>query len=60
MIAFLHRPLEPVHYDDLKSQGTLELREMILNQRLLDSHYAQLRVENIEKFRRLKKANSGE
>lgn len=60
MISLFHAPLPALKYGDLKGEATLEFREAVLNQRLLDSHYAQLRAENIAEFRRLKESNRGE
>jgi hypothetical protein len=58
MIAFIHAPLPAVKEADLKRPCGLELRESILNHRLLDSHYAKLRAENIDELRRHKSKDS--
>lgn len=57
MVSIFHTPLQRLKYEHLTEASNLELRGEILNQRLMDSHYAQLRVANIDDFRRIKRAN---
>jgi len=55
--SLINAPFNPVTRDDLKGKGTIELRAEILNQRMLDTYYAELRADNFDEFRRIKRAN---
>ena len=55
--SLINAPFNPVKRDDLKGKGTIELRAEILNQRMLDTYYAELRADNFDEFRRIKRAN---
>lgn len=54
MFNVIHAPLPKVTEKTLKQDAALELRELKLNQRLLDSYYAQLRAENVKEVRKLR------
>jgi hypothetical protein len=51
MSLFYNTPLKKIKHDDLKSRWTLELRAEILDQRLLNFHYSEIRKITIEQLR---------
>jgi predicted kinase len=56
MVSYLHARFPPLRETDL-SEVTLSLREEILNQRLIDAHYAIIKATNAREYKRLTGVN---
>lgn len=52
MVNFFHARFPPLETTDL-DEITLDLREAILNQRMIDIYYAQQKAANASEYKRL-------
>lgn len=52
MVKYFHARFPPLNSTDL-SEVILELREVILNQRMIDAYYARQKADNAREYKRL-------